>query len=410
MGKRKFIIHYSKIYFYIILLITFFLPLNKKIIPPLIIVLVLNWLVEGHFKEKIKKIRSSSLAILFASFYLIHIVGLLYSSNLGFGLFDLEIKLSILIFPFLFSTSPSLNKQQVTNVLLAFIAGCLAAMIICLSYALYRYQAEHDVGFFLYGELSLLHHPTYLSMYFCFALSIIIYFLMEMKQLFSKYRILLLRFLIPLFTVFIILLSAKIGVLCLILLFLISIFYLSIKKKKYTQGGVLVLIAILIFVGVFRLAPETYKRIRGTVNVVLNFDNEINKNTIESTAVRIFIWPVAFELIEENLLFGVGTGDIKDRLLKKYEEKGLSGALEIRLNAHNQYLQTFIALGLVGFLILMACLLLPFILSVRQKNYIYTLFLFIVAVNFLTESILEVQAGVIFYSLFNSFLFFENMD
>ncbi|MBN4051288.1 O-antigen ligase family protein [bacterium AH-315-M05] len=407
MNINKTALH-NKIFYFFALLIAFLLPLNKKIIPPLIIVLVLNWLIEGHFKERIRKIRKSPLVVLFASFYLIHIIGLLYSSNLDFGLFDLEIKLSILIFPFLFSTSPSLNKQQVTNVLLAFIAGCLAAMIICLSYAFYRYQSEHDVGFFLYGELSLLHHPTYLSMYLCLSICIMIYYLLEKKTGFSKIHIFSFRFLILLFSVFILFLSAKNGIICLALVLLISVSYLIIQKKKLLQGAAFIVLFTIFFTVIFKLAPDTYKRLYSTMNIFLN--EELDKNSKESTSVRLLVWPVTLELIEENFLFGVGTGDIKDSLLKKYEEKGLFGALEIRLNAHNQYLQTFVALGLVGFLILIACLLLPFILGIKKKNYIYILFLTIIAINFLTESILEVQAGVVFYAFFNSLLFFENTD
>jgi O-antigen ligase len=43
----------------------------------------------------------------------------------------------------------------------------------------------------------------------------------------------------------------------------------------------------------------------------------------------------------------------------------------------------------------------------KQKKYIYTLFLVIIIINFMTESILETQSGVIFFAFFNTIFFYD---
>jgi len=101
----------------------------------------------------------------------------------------------------------------------------------------------------------------------------------------------------------------------------------------------------------------------------------------------------------------VGTGDVEDALVKKYQEKGISMAAEQRLNAHNQYIQTYLAIGLPGFLILALMLFLPAWQAFRRYNLVYFLFLSIMAFNFIFESMLEAQSGVVFYAFFNVFLF-----
>jgi O-antigen ligase len=78
----------------------------------------------------------------------------------------------------------------------------------------------------------------------------------------------------------------------------------------------------------------------------------------------------------------------------------------MRLNAHNQFLQTYIALGILGALLLIFMLVLPGWLAIRRIHFIYFSFLAVFTFNTLVESMLEVQAGVIYYAFFNALLFF----
>ena len=73
---------------------------------------------------------------------------------------------------------------------------------------------------------------------------------------------------------------------------------------------------------------------------------------------------------------GVGTGDVKDHLLEKYREKQMFNALGLELNAHNQYLQTTLALGIMGLVILMLTLVLPALYGLEVKQYLYLIFLY----------------------------------
>ena len=85
----------------------------------------------------------------------------------------------------------------------------------------------------------------------------------------------------------------------------------------------------------------------------------------------------------------------------------MKGALEHKLNAHNEFYQVFISIGIIGFIIFVITLLAPLSLAFKINNFIYIIFLFIIVFNFLPESMLETQAGVMFYSFFNSLLCFS---
>ena len=109
---------------WMMLLLAFFLPLSKAAVPLIIVLMVLNWIVEGRFTDKITRLKSNKLYVgLFVSFYLIHQIGMLYSSNTDFGFFDLEIKMSVFVFPILFGSSIPVSKTQIKRILNTFILG-----------------------------------------------------------------------------------------------------------------------------------------------------------------------------------------------------------------------------------------------------------------------------------------------
>jgi O-antigen ligase len=94
-----------------------------------------------------------------------------------------------------------------------------------------------------------------------------------------------------------------------------------------------------------------------------------------TTAARVEIWNVSSKLIAQRPLFGYGTSDEKKVLLEAYEEGGFYDFVEKKLNAHNQFLQTGIAIGFVGMLVLILMLLIPLYFSLRNKYYLYGCFI-----------------------------------
>jgi O-antigen ligase len=137
-------------------------------------------------------------------------------------------------------------------------------------------------------------------------------------------------------------------------------------------------------------------------------DNQIPDNLkTESSASRLLVWECSLEIIQENFFFGVGTGDVKTELIKKYNEKQIVQALADKLNPHSQFLQTFIAIGFPGFILLIFTLISPAVYAFKKGNLLFLLFTGIFLFHILVESMLERQAGVVFYALFSVLLFFS---
>lgn len=398
-----------KIQFYLLLGIAFFLPLSKRVVPILIILTALNWLMGGKLRSKFSNMVKPGYAFLFMAFYLLHLTGLIYTDNMEFGWFDMEVKLSFLIFPLIFFTSKPYKELSIDHIKTSFIAGCLISGIFLLIKGIGAYLETGDITNLLYGKLSMSYHASYYSMYLCMALAMIMHFVFIRWEHISFWERSLYIVSKPIFLILIVLLMAKSGIITLIFVVVATFLYMLFSKKLKQASILLTSVLILVFTLV-QLVPESKVRINGALSVILNYSSDIDPNSVESTAERLLIWPVAMELIKEHPIIGVGTGDIKDELIKKYQSKGLSGVYTERLNAHNQFLQTFAALGVFGFLSLCFGLVLPLVYSLRRSNFIYAMLIMIIIINALTESILEVQAGVIFYAFFNSLFMFLNPE
>ena len=126
-----------------------------------------------------------------------------------------------------------------------------------------------------------------------------------------------------------------------------------------------------------------------------------------SLTQRFEYWKTAWCIVKNNLLFGVGTGDVPMAFEEMYIKNNSLLIKEWRLRAHNQYLTIAVAFGFIGFIWFLITLIYPIL---REKNiktdFIYMTFFIIAIVSFFAEDTLETQAGVTFYAFINSFLLF----
>ncbi|MBI4647757.1 MAG: O-antigen ligase family protein [Bacteroidia bacterium] len=133
------------------------------------------------------------------------------------------------------------------------------------------------------------------------------------------------------------------------------------------------------------------------------------ENSGESTSVRLSLLNAAFEVFISHPYIGVGTGDIKEHLIEKYKEKKMETSVMHKYNVHNQFLETAVGQGIIGFILLWVLLLLPFYNSIVKNDVLSLFFFFIFIINFMFESMLNTQAGVIFFLFFYCLFTFCNL-
>jgi O-antigen ligase len=395
----------------LLLLIAFSLPL-ERLLPALFIgLLLIHWIVSGNWHSRLTWFQTNRSLVLPGVLYLLCLAGMLYTEDKGTGWKDLETKLSLLVLPLVLLTREPVERSRMNSILDAFVWGCLISMILCFSHSVYLYYDEiaqvkagtlHDTytntEFFFASRLSWFVHPSYGAMYVTMAMTWIFYSMRPAHI--SKKNILLLS-LNFIFTIFIFFLASKLGMITALLSWLVFLVCFVVKRKWYLQG---VIFFFLLSGGIYLLVTRSAiiaSRFEYAWKA-LNAPTDITSS--ESSAVRLLIWKAGREVISENAVLGVGTGDIHSALDAKYVKYGMSGALEHHLNAHSQYLQTFIVLGLPGILTFVCMLLVPLAKGVRARAWPLVFFILLFAINTIVESMLELEAGVLFFAFFYSLL------
>lgn len=388
-------------------LAAFTIPLHNRLNVIVLLVVLIVWVFDGPPAEKFRRIRSDKACrklLWMTVIYLLYAVGLFYSSNLRAGFFNLEVKLSLLLVPMVYATMSHhyLNGKTIRDISNSFVAGTFLATLICLGKAVWDYLGGEGGHVFYYSYLSYYHHASYLSMYIVFSLAVIYFNFFDGKKQNGLPLILFFTIVSLFFTAFIFLLSSKAGLLSFAgLIFIIAIHNFFFRKNR--RKGIIILLAgwmaSFIFLSVF---PYAMHRIGAAAS---NINSEGSAASEESTAERVFIWKAALDVVSHHWLTGVGTGDVQDVLNRKYNDRGNSYAAGQYLNAHNQYLQTWLSLGLPGLLTLLMMLILPLHRAFRPDFRVYLCFILLFAGNLLFESMLEKQAGVVFYAFFNSVFF-----
>lgn len=120
-----------------------------------------------------------------------------------------------------------------------------------------------------------------------------------------------------------------------------------------------------------------------------------------STLQRIEHVKTALHILKSAWFLGVGIGDVQASFNHAYEVRNSKLTPENRLRSHNQFLTSWIGLGIIGFLLLLSWFIIPS-LGKNNRNYFSCIVLTTLTIGFIFEDMLETQAGATIFALFYS--------
>jgi hypothetical protein len=143
-------------------------------------------------------------------------------------------------------------------------------------------------------------------------------------------------------------------------------------------------------------------------NLLTGWDNYRYHNNPNSSSLiqRVEYWRSSIQIIKQNPIFGVGTGDVPEAFRTYYSRANSMLDPQFRLRSHNQFLSITVAFGVVGLIWFLFVLLYPVIKLRTYHPYFYLIFWTIFFISIFTEDTLETQEGVTFYAFFTSLLLF----
>ena len=395
--------------------------------------------------------------IVFAMTWVIYLLGMIHTQNVSFGWNQVSKKLGFLLFPVIFVISDMsyMNKSRLKAIGNSLILGCILFFLMNFFHALYDVMFNGaSTGRFFDEDLMKLYyvHHSYLSMYASLGLMFCFMGIFEDTNRKAKIINIIAYFLL---VVFIILVRSRAGLLWLVLTFVLQfvwlVFIMKKKKAGLIMGGVFVIVVACACVAF----PQSVSRITDTIK---------NLGSEHSSDHRLVQFKGYKSVMEENWLFGVGTGDRSDATLEAYykykagivekispemavviddvidnqwyepsenmrkyvyekavemgkdpdvvvgnlvEYQFIRYAIDREINAHNMFFEALISVGIFGVLLLLAFFVIPLVLWIKNSSFdmLYFSFLMMIGFNMLFESIFEVQMGIIFFCFFNSLLF-----
>lgn len=259
MAKEK-VIHLSYLCSLTVLLAG--LPLSRFMLSLGQILLLLVWIsdliVNGNIKSRFKAFINNKPALVLISVYLLHVIGLLWTSNLDYGLHDLRIKLPLLTLPIIFATATPLSAKDIRLLFNIYIVANIVGVLLgC--YKLW------------FTDFTDIRQIVWFNSHIRFSLNIVVAMMLCIwlqKGNSVKMKIpYILAFVIFLFFLLSLEAMTALGILCFIAGFyaLKGIFFSRYKKVKWISGiaiGVFVLSITLLVYNIYRdLQPKESKEL-----------------------------------------------------------------------------------------------------------------------------------------------------
>lgn len=368
--------------------------------------LVLGWMLIFRFQFKWNT--DLKTAFFYAGFYVLHIAGLLYTDHLDTAGYDLETKASILIIPLIYVAFKALTKEQVENLLVLYVCSVLIGSLVTLGLAFTQYLETGAINQFFYHDLSNLisMHAIYLSMYVCFAILILLQWLVSAwdKHSGMGLQIGLIVLVFYLFS-YNILLSARMPTLALCLVVfagILKVFY--DRRGLFTGISIIVLTTGILLAGIY-FSPVNKQRYKEALDA-RSIEN--SRHLQDGRTLRLMKWDCCVELLKSHWLFGLGTGDVQYNLNECYKSKQYTYLIAEgrQYNAHNQYFQTWLGLGIIGLVWFLGLLMHSLYAAWQRRYYLHVGFVVMFAIVNITESTLPVHKGVVFFMFFNTLLLY----
>jgi hypothetical protein len=394
------------------------LPYSLTISYAGILAFLAAWLWEGRWAEKRQLLEQHPLVWLLPAFFLLHLVGLWHTDNLKMGWAAIDDKLFLLLVPVALASTRPFNKWEINTLFGAFLVSLLTGTIICGISALTRFINNSPVPGFASQTSGLdfwLHfshtrlasaiglNPTYFALYLALCLLILIYVYRDNADELMRSERMVLYGIFSFFSLFIVLLGSQLlTIATLIIVVFAATRFINLASRRFSifvVSGVAVFISVCAFVH-----PVT--RINSIEAV---FSPSVTAPAAKNPETVLRIPPTVlghtfFRRI--NPLFGGGTGDVAD-LIREVERSGQTLNEGEGFTLSGQFVHTLLALGAVGLATLLAVLLVPVYFAYRRKYFLFSAFVSLFLLTCLTEPVLEVQQGILFFALFNSLFLFQ---
>ncbi|MEL6632049.1 MAG: O-antigen ligase family protein [Bacteroidota bacterium] len=336
--------------------------------------------------------------------WLLAVVAIGWTSDTGRWVKDVREKLPLLVIPLALGVLPAFSRKQWMSFLWIFILSQLVLAVISLilffaNYEELMIQISYNGNVPVAGSLS----HIYFGLYLVLACLMAVYLFLQPVYTFFKGEKwwalgsgIVLVVLLHVFT-------SRTGLLAFYATAGVLIFLYLFYTRAYKTGAIALLVIVSLPIIAVKTIPSLQTRWEVTLWDLRERNNPSRDLADLSVTMRLATWQTAWEVYAKNPLLGVGKGDLPAEMEEQFQVNGW-GKRTARpmLDPHNQYLSSAASTGLMGIFILVLGFL-TFLMVKKDSFLVYLLvwgLAVLMATGMLFESLLERQAGMIFWAIF----------
>jgi O-antigen ligase len=396
----------SNIQFFILSILVISFPWSSKFSSFPIIALMLWYVLDKSIIQKLKTAMLNKEAWLFYMVFIWYAIWTICSGpNADVG-GTMERKILFLLFPIIFSSENYIGTKRLHYLLMLLFASCVVGALVCEIFAFYNYYKTGMIFYFIYENLSttIFWHAGHMSNYYC--LVIIWWSCVYLKLIPRMSNPSILQIIGFVFIViFIIQLTSK-TIMLFLILFLPWLLFIYIKQIKTKKQIILLVVGLSLLSGGFYIFNQ--KMMPGRFSVgkeISQLDTSVlYRNSVGSRYMAMY---ESFQKVKPVWYKGFGTGEANNKLMEQLVAKKYSDLIKWKMHTHNQYMHTWLDIGLFGTLYIIALFLYALFIFFKRKNYLGSWFVVLILINLLTDDMLEIQAGLVFFLFWVSILLFK---
>ena len=366
----------------------------------------------NSISEKWVLLKQRKEIILILCFFLLNLISALLSKNFQEGIGMLGIRISLAFITFGIGTI-FIKKFLKERIIFGFAFATTTAAIGILIYGLWRASKNGDLSLLYNDNLSNIINLQ--SIYFAMLINItifsFIYLWINKSTLINK------QVLIPLFFILFIvhfLLASRIAIIILYGSTFIFAFYHIFKRKLIVEGITLIVGLLIGMFLMLKFFPKTINRFKELTHTKFDyksmgkeshFNMELTEDQWNGANLRIAVWECAWTVIKNNIIIGTGLGDKMDELKKQYAKKEFYFGIKTNRNLHNNYLDVWISLGLIGVIIfLLGFIVLPIFYCINSKDWYGLLIIISFMLSMISETYMDRTVGNTMLAFFVAFI------
>jgi O-antigen ligase len=332
----------KKIYQYLLICLAFLMPITVSIANLVIVIIVLLWLLSGDYKKKYHEITKSKIILSSIIFYFVHVIGMLWTDDVAWGFHILhKMWYFILLLPILHSI---VRKEYIQYYMYAFLLAILITEVI--SYLVWFEYIGEFMKASSDNPTPFMSHVSF-NPFLAFAIYLVLHEIMFNKKIKGLILFLYSSFSLVM-TVNMFITGGRAGqaMFFLVVILLVFQFFRGQKIKAFFTSTLLV---CGIFFTAYQTSPLFKERFDLAIDEVINYEVKsvaINQSVDSSVGARILFANNSIEIIKNNPILGVGTGDFPS----VYKATSLKNSPHgpYATNPHNMYLLILVQLGLIG--------------------------------------------------------------